>query len=320
MSQDGRTLAISDASKTRVFDLYQIVDVNETTTTTTTASKALPNDLNPNENDNLLYWIQRGNSIVHVNETGRTNYTGSFTVSMDLSGDGNTIVIGVDAGLHPITIDRPGNAHVYRYDSDRAAWSQLGSTLYGARVGSDFGGVFYRGRFGKSVALSYDGNTLAVGDTEATQRDLVLDVSFDSGGGYIFDLDSQDGTNTNADAEWKMQLNISGEYFSDQLGVAVAISPNGDWAAFGAGNYFDHGEGYVRVYRRENVNSNATKNGSVERSGSTWVYAGRVDQQSERRGYFGQAVSLSENGKRLAVGSYYGYVQLFQRDSLLEHD
>jgi hypothetical protein len=83
------------------------------------------------------------------------NMYDSFGESVNLSPDGNTIAIG-SPGYY--TNDVPGYVRVFTLkigdDADTSSWKQIGRDIFG-EANSD--------RFGRSVSLSDDGTTLAVG-------------------------------------------------------------------------------------------------------------------------------------------------------------
>lgn len=86
---------------------------------------------------------------------------------------------------------------------------------------------------------------------------------------------------------------INGEAAYDQSGSAISLSDDGKRVAIGAPNNDNGGhvgldDGHVRVY---------------EESGSGWIQVGSDINGDPAKGFFGSSVSLSANGKRLAIGS-----------------
>ena len=113
-------------------------------------------------------------------------------------------------------------------------------------------------------------------------------------------------------AQWtQIGSDIGGEAAFDNSGIAVSTSGNGKRVAIGAnkndGN--GHDAGHVRVY---------------EESGGVWTQLGSdIDGQSggpPNGDQFGRSVSMSSDGKRLAIGAVFnesagnleGYVRIYQ--------
>ena len=134
------------------------------------------------------------------------NYSESGN-AIELSADGNTIVIG--ASKQDETASNSGQVRVYVWDEEN--WTQKGSALYGE---DNFD------RFGYSVSLNADGNTLAVG------------AIMNSGGGTdaghvrVFEWNS---------SAWEQKgIDINGEAADDNSGSSLSISANGNVLAIGA--------------------------------------------------------------------------------------
>jgi hypothetical protein len=90
-------------------------------------------------------WTQQGSKLVGTGAVGSARQG----VSVALSGDGNTAIVGRVA-------DNEGAGAVWVYTRSGGVWTQQGSKL----VGTDAVGS---ARQGGSVALSCDGNTAIVG-------------------------------------------------------------------------------------------------------------------------------------------------------------
>jgi phosphodiesterase/alkaline phosphatase D-like protein len=91
-------------------------------------------------------WSQQGGKLAGGEEEGE----GRFGSSVALSSDGNTALLG-----GPADSTSTGAAWVFTR-SEAAAWSQQGGKLTGGEEEGE-------GRFGSSVALSSDGNTVLIG-------------------------------------------------------------------------------------------------------------------------------------------------------------
>ena len=83
-------------------------------------------------------------------------------------------------------------------------------------------------------------------------------------------------------------LDINGASLGDQLGTSVSLSADGKVLAIGAENS-NWTKGLVSIYKNEN---------------GEWVQIG--ENIHGQHVYFGDAVSLSNDGSILAIGSY-GY-------------
>jgi len=143
--------------------------------------------------------------------------------SIAMSSDGSRIAIGAYAN------DGAGaNAgHVRVFDLVASTWTQ---------VGSDIDGEAAEDGSGYSVALSSDGNRVAIGATSNSE------TAFHAGHVRVFDLVGSTWTQVGAD--------IDGEAAEDYSGRIVAISSDGSRVAIGAQNNDVAGTntGHVRVF------------------------------------------------------------------------
>jgi len=145
-----------------------------------------------------------------------------FGESVALSSDGSRVAIGAPSnGGNGVEADQAG--HVRIYDWRGSQWTQVGSDLDGEATGD---------WFGWSVALSSDGNRVAIGG-----------YGSDSNTGHVRVFDWTGG-------EW-MQVgsNLNGNGADDWFGRSVALSSDGTRVAIGAptdGN--SRNAGYVRAY------------------------------------------------------------------------
>ena len=165
------------------------------------------------------YWRQLGNEIPS---------TGSATIK--LSPDGNTIAIGNPN--HRLSEGRSigsGQVMVYQYNSLKNYWVQLGNELTAG---------LSEAHFGRSLALSADGETLAIGAPGTPEFEQV------GGNAKVFKFDRQQN-------EWLQQGgNITGKI---TFGIELSLSSDGETLAVGCpfeGNY----RGVVRTYKKFNEN------------------------------------------------------------------
>lgn len=182
-----------------------------------------------------------------------------------LSADGDTVVVG---GRYDISFF--GSAWVFSRSG--TVWTQQGmitstsKLVPGVSVGTP--------RFGSGVAISDDGNTVAVGgyadDTEV-------------GAAWVF---------TRAGGVWAEEAKLVGTGLVDaysQQGMSVALSGDGNTLAVG-GPRDDLARGAVWMY---------TRSSTIWTPGDKIVGAGVVQNQN-----FGKAVSLSTDGLTLVVGGF----------------
>lgn len=164
-------------------------------------------------------WISRGSIL-----TG-TNVDANFGCSIDLSSDGNSIVIGADG----VNTAGSNTGAAYVYDFNATDWQLKGNYLPG-----DFAGDF----FGYSVDISSDGNTIAVGA-------IGYDVPF-SDAGRVGVYEFLNGT------DWSPKGNfINGMAAYNYFGTSVALNDDGMLMAAGARGSSSNGtsSGMVNVYR-----------------------------------------------------------------------
>ncbi len=224
-----------------------------------------------------------------------------FGERVHLSGDGNTLAVGAvredgsSTGVNGAENDSAGGAgavYVYRFSS--STWSQQAYIkASNARLNSEFG---------RSVSLSDDGNTLAVGATgEDTQFLSPLPNNFlgNSGAVYVFGFSTN--TNTWAEQTFFKPSNInSGELF----GWSVSLSSDG--TALAAGTQLRNGSA-AEVGGLAGPDTGLSRTGAAyvfELGNGTWVqqaYIRASDPTSQ--GLFGASLSLSSDGQTLAVGA-----------------
>jgi hypothetical protein len=231
-----------------------------------------------------------------------------FGYAVALSGDGNTLAVGAEmegsaaAGINGNQADNAADAAgaVYVFARSGGGWSQQ-AYIKASNPGSN-------DQFGAALALSADGNTLAVAaqfeDSAATgtNRNQADNSMSESGAVYVF---------TRAGGKWSQQAYVKASNTGEQddgdtFGYAVALSDDGNTLAVGApgedsrpngsaGNQADNsaqGAGAVYVFTR---------------SGAAWSQQAYVKSGNPVRpddDLFGYAVGLSADGSTLAVGAF----------------
>ncbi len=247
-------------------------------------------------------WAQQ--AYIKASNTGLGDFFGG---SVSLSADGNTLAVGAGGedgsstvvnGAQGDSTATVGSGAVYVFRFSSSTWAQQ-AYIKASNTGAG-------DRFGGSVRLSNDGNTLAVSaggeDGSSTGVDGISTATTatitNSGAVYVLRFSS---------STWAQQAYIkasnTGE--SDGLGLSVSLSADGNTLAVSALQEDGSATGVG------GADNNATSN-----SGATYVYEfanGAWAQQayikattSSANDSFGISVSLSSNGNSLAVGSNGG--------------
>ncbi len=227
----------------------------------------------------------------------------NFGEFLRLSSDGNTLAVsapGEDSNATGIGGDQTNNAAsnsgaVYVFTRSGSTWSQQ---AYLKSSNSEANDVF-----GWTIALSADGNTLAVGadgeDSNATGvgGDETNNTILESGAAYIF---------VRTGSTWSQQAYIkaSNPDSSDFFGAPVVLSGDGNILAVGARSEDSNAIGIGG----DQSNNDAVNSGAVyiyTRSGSTWSQEAYVKaSNTDREDNFGKWAALSSDGSRLAVGAF----------------
>jgi FG-GAP repeat len=255
-------------------------------------------------------WVPK--SIAYV-KASNTTHDFQFGYSIALSGDGNTMAVGainesssskgINGNQTTQTVKDAGA--VYVYVRRNGAWTQQAYVKASNPKEETL--------FGNAVALSNDGNTLAIGayleNGSATGiNGNQMDTSADSAGAaYVF---------TRAGTTWSQQAYVkasnAGE--GDQFGFSVALSGDGNMLAVGAIEEASKATGV----NGDQKDDSAPGNGAVyvfSRAGTMWSQQAYV-KADDQGGLFGYGVALSGDGSTLAVGdenSRTGSVYAFGR-------
>jgi hypothetical protein len=202
---------------------------------------------------------------IQASDAQQTDY---FGYSAQISGDGNTAIVGA---LNEDTVATNAGA-AYIFTRSGSTWSQQ------AKIQS--GDVELSDNFGTSVSISGDGNTVIVGapleDTGATS----------AGAAYIF---IRSGTS------WTQQAKIqsSDVQQADYFGQSVSISGDGNTVI-------------VSAHLEDTVATSAGAAYIFTRSGFTWSEQAKIQASDAQQGdTFGLAVSISEDGNTAIVGALY---------------
>ncbi|WP_299335457.1 T9SS type A sorting domain-containing protein [uncultured Psychroserpens sp.] len=204
-------------------------------------------------------WIQLGNDLDSYNESDNAGR------SVDITDDGTTLVIGIQySDLFDINA---GSVQVYEFDG--TDWIQKGVTLNGSDDSHEFG---------TNVAISNDGNRIAVG---APYFDSNTN-GFDTGALKVFDYD---GT------QWNLSFEVEGDTENDVFGVSLDMSSDGNHIICGASINEDGTSrvGYAKVFSLVN---------------SAWIQTGSTITGEGPAIFFGASSAISDNGNRVAIGSW----------------
>jgi hypothetical protein len=236
-------------------------------------------------------------------KASNTEADDNLGISLALSGDGNTLAVGAYAedsnatGIGGNQADNSANGAgaVYVFTRAGAAWSQQAYVKASNTGASDF--------FGYSLALSDDGNTLAVGAAFEASNATGIDgnqadnSANGAGAVYVF---------TRAGAAWSQQAYVkaSNTGAGDLFGVSLADSGDGNTLAVGA--YFEASNA-AGIDGNQADNSAGTA-GAVyvfTRAGAAWSQQAYVKaSNTEFNDDFGFSLGLSDDGNTLAVGTF----------------
>ena len=220
-----------------------------------------------------------------------------------LSADGNTLAVGApgeDSNATGINGDQTNNAAlsagaVYVFTRSAGIWSQQAYVKASNSDASDL--------FGVTVALSADGNTLAVGATGESSNatgvngNQANNSASVSGAVYVF---------TRAAGVWSQQAYVkaSNTEVLDSFGVALAISADGNTLAVGATLEDSNATGI----NGNQADNSANESGAVyvfTRANGAWAQQAYVKASNTEAGdSFGFRLALSGDGNTLAVGAF----------------
>ncbi len=183
--------------------------------------------------------------------------------SVSISGDGHRIIIG-----EPGNSDNgnfAGQARIFEWNG--MDWVQIGIDIEGENAND---------RFGFAVSISEDGNKIAIGspfnDANGMSAGLVKIYSW-SGQNWILSGTAILGTSTGDKCGWA--LSFSGD--GNRLAIGCTESNTGGYQA-----------GQVRIF---------------EFDGTNWDPTGGAINGTSANDLSGEAISLSQNGNRIAIGA-----------------
>ena len=229
-----------------------------------------------------------------------------FGSAVAISGDGNTVAVGapmensaartVNGNQADASADDAGA--VYVFGRTAQGWAQQAYIKAANAEAFD--------QFGGAIALSGDGNTLAVAASfEASGASGINGDQTDnsrpqSGAVYVF---------TRAGTTWSQQAyikasNTGEEDDGDTFGYSIALSDDGNTVAVGAPSE-DSGAVGINGNERDNAVTGAGAVYVFARAGSAWSQQAYIKPANTHGDMlFGYSVGLSADGSTVAVGSF----------------
>ncbi len=222
-------------------------------------------------------------------KAGNTEALAGFGVALALSADGRTLAVGAP-------VESGGAGAAYLYVRNGTTWAQQARLQASNPGATDL--------FGLALALSGDGNTLAVGarnedgGSTGVEGDQADNSAPESGAVYVF---------TRSGTAWGQQAYVkaSNTGAGDGFGWALALSGDGSTLAVGA-----PGEGSSATgINGDQADNSADSSGAVyvySRTGAAWAHQAYVKASNTGKyDFFGGALTLSADGATLAVGAPY---------------
>ena len=230
-------------------------------------------------------------------QTGEFEY---FGWAVDVAGDGRTFAVSAyneASGATFVNGDQSDNSvirsgAVYVFTEDETGWFQQAYIKASNTNSLD--------HFGDSLALSADGNTLAIaasdedGASSGVNGDDSVIGNFGSGAIYVY---------VRTGDVWQLEAYIKASHpdAADAFGRSVALSDDGNTLVVGAPNEDGSGVG---------SNADASDNSATDagaayvfgRTGSDWTQTAYIKaSNTEAEDRFGSKVTLSRDGQTLAV-------------------
>jgi len=287
LSADGSTLAVSAWHES----------------SSTTGINSTPDDTAANAGAVYVYILSNGSWVQQAYiKASNTGANDEFGFSLSLSTNGDTLAVGAyledssSTGINSTSnnlADQAGAVYVYRRSGN--SWSEQAYIKSSNAPAGD--------QFGRSVSLSGDGNTLAVGSVGDDSNTSGIDST------YTYDITTQNngavymfGYNGSA---WSQQAYIKASNPSpgDSFGNSVSLSTDGTILAVGA-----------EYENSSTTGINSTPDDAAPGAGAVYIYGLSGSTWSEQdyikasnaqaSDHFGFSVSLSGDGNTLAVAAY----------------
>ncbi|KAG0187718.1 hypothetical protein DFQ28_005938 [Apophysomyces sp. BC1034] len=230
--------------------------------------------------------------IGEVESDGGASINDRFGNSVSLNGDGTKLAVGADWEKSD---DKPAAGAVYVFSG--SGWTDRKKITPAIRSGND--------RFGNSVSLSGNGNTLAVGAYWSNEG------CNNAGAVYVFSYSSTWLQKNKLTLGETSKTYSAGEKGNSYFGTSVSLSRDGRTLAAGAdwweiitsqdpktqGKTFKHSIGAVYAYK--------SSDGQWSEQTPTRKNFTAEDNPTKDNHLFGNCVSLNNDGTVLAIGAYW---------------
>ena len=216
-----------------------------------------------------LIWVEQQELLASDRATNDV-----FGISVALSADGNTALIGAYNKSDSLPTATTQNGAAYVFVRSGTSWTQQQKLLASDKATNDW--------FGYSVALSADGNTALIGANNKS----------DNGAAYVF---VRSGTS------WTQQQKLlaSDKASGDSFGISVELSADGNTALVGAPG------------KSDSLPTATTQNGVVYvfvRSGTSWTQQQKLLASDKASGdNFGISVAVSADGNTALAGAHHSH-------------
>jgi len=233
-----------------------------------------------------------------------------FGHAVALSADGNTMAVSAywessrATGINGDQSDRsiPQAGAVYVFTRRAAAWTQQAYIKASNTGEAGTADAFGEGdQFGFSLAISADGNTLAVGaltedsGSPGINGNQADNSAASAGAVYVY---TRSGTTWSQQSYVKSANIDAGDFF----GYAVAL--NADGSVLAVGSFDEDGSGRTINAPPDNRSAGAGAAYVFTRSGTSWSQQAYIKASNgEPQDSFGVHVGLSDDGNTLLVGS-----------------
>ena len=275
--------------------------------------------INGNQNDNsdsgagAVYIFKRSGvswsqqSYIKAFNTDGGDHFGN---SVALSSDGSTLAVGALGEACAYNYNYITNLGGFSHPELDNSYPYTGAVYVFTRIGTVWSQQAYlkasytypNNQFGNAVALSADGNTLAVGTNLENQPG----VNFSGAVGAVY-------VYTRSGTSWLLgaYVKASNPQAGDQFGSSVALSSDGSTLAIGAIGEASNATG-INGNQTDNSASDAGAVYVFTRNGDIWSQQAYVKASNAKGGdysrpgdQFGYSVALSADGGTLAVGAQY---------------
>jgi len=233
-------------------------------------------------------WIEQA----HIKSTD-TQQDSGFGEALDLTNDGNTLVVGARKQYSQDAATRTGAVYVFEFDGEK--WYQHSRLIGSHSGGSD--------QFGQSASISGDGTTIAVGargDSSGASgiNPEVTDYGTHdwAGAAYVF---------VRSSTTWVQQafIKASNTEELDYFGMSISLSENGNTLAVGA-NFEGSGVAGVNAEQFDNSESHSGAVYTYSRNGTDWHQTSYLKSSNPKMtDEFGISLQLSNDGLNLIVGA-----------------